>query len=80
MGGRAPPFFVAEEDRAAVVHPIAHVLPDTYRGWPLRIGRDALPLEHRVEITTLSVWCVSQLGVDPLARPLTPTEWLVLPQ
>lgn len=59
---------------------IAAVLPDTYCGWDINIGRDGGPLAPQVEVTTLAGWLGGQFGFDPTAQPLTAIDWLALPQ
>lgn len=55
-------------------------LPDTFRGWPVRYFRwQTGHVEHHVEVTTLSAWLQSHLGIDP--RPtMTTSAWLATPQ
>ncbi|MEY2424505.1 MAG: hypothetical protein QOI61_77, partial [Actinomycetota bacterium] len=54
-------------------------LPDTFRGWPVRYGWDAVPVRHHIKVTTLSDWHTWRLGVDP-SDGLSPTDWLLIPQ
>ena len=71
--------FVAAGDRAAARGRIQAALPPAYRGWPVEIGRDDLPLEHRVTVDTWPGWLVAELGVDA-TRALDAVDWLLLPQ
>jgi Domain of unknown function (DUF4037) len=71
--------FVAAQDLAPARERITAALPESYRGWPVRIGRDGGPLEPHVPVQTWSGWLLDQLGVDATA-PLEPFQWLVVPQ
>jgi hypothetical protein len=54
-------------------------LPDEFRGWPVRFGWDATPVQHWVTVTTLADWSVGHLGVDATAG-LSTLDWLTVPQ
>ena len=71
---------VGDGDRGPVCRRVDRVLPETFRGWPVRMGRDGLPLEPHVEVVTPAEWLRSQFGFDPTARPLSAADWLLLPQ
>lgn len=72
---------------------LAHQLPLTFRGFPTNFstpdpddnGTQLLqpvasgPVNHRVEILTIGGFLASYLGID-LDAPLTPADWLILPQ
>ncbi|WP_214402895.1 DUF4037 domain-containing protein [Pseudonocardia lacus] len=54
-------------------------LPDSFRGWPVRFGWDAVPVRHHVEVAELGAWLRDRLGFD--ARDgVTTTDWLTTPQ
>ncbi|MGI8578771.1 MAG: DUF4037 domain-containing protein [Nocardioidaceae bacterium] len=71
--------FVAAADVDDVKRRITGSLPDTFGGWPVRMGRDRRPLTHHVEVTTLPRWTTQHLGVDP-QQELTAIDWLLIPQ
>lgn len=71
---------VDEGERAGVRERIDRALPETFGGWPVRMGRDGLPLEPHVEVLPVAEWLGAQFGFDPTARPLSPADWLLLPQ
>jgi hypothetical protein len=54
-------------------------LPDEYRGWPVRFGWDAVPVQQHVEVAALGAWLEERLGFDA-SRQLTTRDWLVTPQ
>jgi hypothetical protein len=54
-------------------------LPATYRGWPVRFGWDAVPVQHWVQVRRPGDWLVDHLGVDA-TRPLGTLDWLTLAQ
>lgn len=72
---------------------LAHQLPHTFYGYPTNFSAPAPndngvqllqpvesgPVNHRVEIFTVRGFLNGYLGIDPDA-PLTPADWLVLPQ
>lgn len=58
---------------------VAAGLPETFRGWPVRYGWDAVPVKHHVHITTLERWLTRKLGFNPIAGVDT-VDWLVAPQ
>ena len=71
--------FVEHADVAAVAARIDAGLPDSFRGWPVRYGWEAVPVQHHVTVTTLPDWLVAHLGVDA-TRPLATADWLATPQ
>jgi hypothetical protein len=80
-GPRATVF--VEADRVdEVAARVAAALPESFGGWPVRIGRDGMPLEAHVEVTTLGAWLHGQFGFDPRGTAGAPgiIDWLVLPQ
>lgn len=54
-------------------------LPESFRGWPVRYGWDAVPVGHHVTVTPLREWCAGQLGVVP-SDGLSALDWLLIPQ
>jgi hypothetical protein len=70
------PDSAVEEVRSRVLND----LPETYRGWPVAIGRDEQPLEPRVEVDSLSSWISRQMGWDCSSGDLSVTDWLLIPQ
>jgi hypothetical protein len=54
-------------------------LPERFRGWPVRFGRDAVEVTHHVTVTTLPSWLIDQLGVDATAG-MSVLDWLLTPQ
>ncbi|WP_150308817.1 DUF4037 domain-containing protein [Planctomonas psychrotolerans] len=71
--------FVAEEHVDATALRIAAALPDSFAGWPVRMGRDDMPLEPHVEVTTLPEWLRAQFGREVESPPST-LDWLTMPQ
>lgn len=71
---------VARDDVDAAAARVAAVLPHTFRGWPVSIGRDGVAFRPQIDVTTLSAWMVDRLGFDPLAAPLDVADWLTTPQ
>lgn len=77
----------------AIRQMLAHHLPYTFRGFPTNFSEpnpddhgvqlletvDSGPVNHRIELFTISGFIADYLGVD-LAAPLTPDVWLALPQ
>jgi hypothetical protein len=68
----------------------AHHLPFEFRGFPTHFGepladggvmaqKDAYPIHHGITITTAEKFFRDHLGVD-IDRPLTPFDWLSIPQ
>jgi len=53
-------------------------LPDTFQGWPVRFGWDAVVPQHHVTVHRLSDWLAERLGVDATA-PLSQVDWLMMP-
>ena len=56
----------------------ALALPDTFRGWPVRFGWDAVPSQHHVTVHRIADWLAERLGVDA-TEPLSVVDWLVMP-
>lgn len=56
--------FVAPDQVATTQERIAAVLPETFRGWPVRIERDGGAAEHRITVDTWPGWLQAQLGPD----------------
>lgn len=54
-------------------------LPERFRGWPVRFGWDAVPVQSHVTVTTLPGWLVEHLGFDATAGVAT-LDWLLTPQ
>ena len=54
-------------------------LPAAFRGWPVRYGWDAVPVQHHVDVRTLDGWLIDQLGFT-VGAGLTAEQWLVAPQ
>ena len=59
--------FVAESDVVGARAVLEARLPTTFRGWPVRYGWDAVPVQHHVRVATLAGWLTGHLGVDPRA-------------
>jgi hypothetical protein len=72
--------FVPDAAVEAVRSRVLSELPETYRGWPVAIGRDDQPLQPRVEVDSLSSWITRQVGWDCSAGNLSVTDWLLMPQ
>jgi hypothetical protein len=53
-------------------------LPDTFRGWPVCFGWDAVARRHHVTVHRLADWLAERLGVDPTG-PLSRVDWLTMP-
>lgn len=53
-------------------------LPETFRGWPVRFGWDAVVPQHHVTVHSLSEWLIERLGVDATDE-LTVVDWLLMP-
>jgi hypothetical protein len=71
--------FVAETNVPAVRALVDERLPERFLGWPVRYGWDARPVQHHVDVVTLSAWLGRQLGCDP-RRGLAVEDWLGIPQ
>jgi hypothetical protein len=71
--------FVAEPDVADVRALVNERLPERFRGWPVRYGWDARPVQHHVDVVALGAWLLRQLGCDPRAG-LAIDDWLGIPQ
>ena len=71
--------FVAESDVVGARAVLEARLPTTFRGWPVRYGWDAVPVQHHVRVATLAGWLTGHLGVDPRAG-MTALDWLTIPQ
>jgi Domain of unknown function (DUF4037) len=71
--------FVAAEHVGRLRGKIEAELPDEFRGWPIRFGWDATPVEHHVEIAPLDEWLRSRLGFNP-CEGVAVENWLSTPQ
>jgi hypothetical protein len=69
--------FVADVPAARAI--LDDGLPSTFRGWPVRYGWDAVPVQHHVRVATLAEWLHGHLGADPRAG-MTTLDWLTIPQ
>jgi hypothetical protein len=70
--------FVAAADVARAQAALAD-LPETFRGWPVRYGWDAVPVQSHVRVSTLADWLRGHLGLDPRTG-MTALDWLLIPQ
>jgi hypothetical protein len=71
--------FVDEEGVDRVGAAVAAGLPETFRGWPVRFGWDAVATRHHVEVVPLGAWLERNLGFDARAGMDT-RDWLATPQ
>jgi hypothetical protein len=71
--------FVDVDDLDAVRRRLDDLLPESYRGLPIRYGWDETPVRHWVEVATLHDWLTRQLGIDP-RDGMSPADWLSVPQ
>jgi hypothetical protein len=71
--------FVAAADIERVNARLDAALPDTFHGWPVRYGWDAVAVRHHVYVATLGDWLTSRLGVDARSA-LSTADWLTMPQ
>lgn len=71
--------FVEPADLDDVLAAINSGLPDEFRGWPIRYGWDAVPVEHRIAVMDLGAFLMFQLGHDARAG-MTALDWLLIPQ
>jgi hypothetical protein len=55
------------------------LLPETFRGWPVRYGWDDHAVRHRVDVAPLGAWLEERLGLDP-RRGIETRDWLTTPQ
>jgi hypothetical protein len=69
--------FVADVPAARAI--LDDGLPSTFRGWPVRYGWDAVPVQHHVRVNTLTDWLHGHLGLDP-RDGMTALDWLMVPQ
>jgi hypothetical protein len=71
--------FVEHREIDAVAATLAHDLPETYRGWPVRFGWDDVPVSHHVDVDSVAGWLERHLR---LGRPadLDTLGWLATPQ
>jgi hypothetical protein len=72
--------FVADDQVAATRARVNAVLPDTFRGWPVRIDKDGGPRQHRVTVDTWPGWLRAQLGPDFESAAPSTVDWLLMPQ
>lgn len=54
-------------------------LPAAFRDWPVRYGWDAVPVKHHVDVRSLDMWLIGELGFDARAE-VTTEQWLLSPQ
>ncbi len=71
--------FVAASDVETTRAAVDSGLPETFRGWPVRFGWDAIETRHHVQISTLTSWLEDQLGFDP-QKGIAIARWLATPQ
>lgn len=72
--------FVAAPALDDVRRRVLEDLPESHRGWPLRIGRDGRPPAPHVDVETLPGWLCDQTGFESWPREPTAADWLTLPQ
>ena len=71
--------YVAGTEITAARDRLKTAIPESFRGWPVRIGRDRGPMGHHVTVETWSGWLLDHLGVDASA-PMELVDWLLIPQ
>ena len=71
--------FVDDADVAEVALLLDAALPETFRGWPIRYGWDAVPVQSHVVVGPLGSWLERHLGFDPREGMRT-VDWLSTPQ
>jgi hypothetical protein len=79
--GWGPRLLVLSEaaDLALLAQCLDDGLPETYRGWPVRYGWDAVPVQHWVQVRRPGGWLLDHLGVDATG-PLGTLDWLRMAQ
>lgn len=78
-GPRLQVFVEREDDARELRGRIDAGLPETFAGWPVRFGWDAVAPGHQVEVTTLPDWTRRFLGTDATTG-LSDLDWLLTPQ
>jgi hypothetical protein len=71
--------FVVAEHVDAAQAAVDSGLPDTFHGWPVEYGWDAVPVRHHVYVSTLGTWLVGRLGFDAL-QGIDAVDWLTTSQ
>lgn len=71
--------FVDDQNVAEVRSLVDQALPETFRGWPMHYGWDAVPVQSHVVVCALASWLKSHLGFDPRTGMRT-VDWLTTPQ
>ena len=71
--------FVDGRDVGEVGSRVEAALPERFRGWPVRYGWDAVPVQSHVVVCTLGNWLTRHLGFDPRDGMRT-VDWLTSPQ
>lgn len=74
-----PRLVVLVDEPETVRKQIEAVLPDEYRGYPVRFGSSVHAVEHRVTVARLSDWLCGHLGFDA-TQGIGVDDWLVTPQ
>lgn len=70
--------FVAGADVEDVELLLEEELPESFAGWPVRYGWDAVPVTHHVEVAERAGWFDRRLGFDPCG-PIAVADWLTAP-
>lgn len=68
-----------EDDPTELAARLSAELPDSFRGWPVRYGWDAVPVAHHVTVDRLRSWLLGFLGADARAG-MGRLDWLLTPQ
>ena len=71
--------FVGPGDTDGVKARLERGLPETYAGWPVRFGWDEIPVEHHVDVDTVTGWLDRRVGLESVAD-VGPIDWLATPQ
>ncbi|MFD7160671.1 DUF4037 domain-containing protein [Kribbella sp. NPDC059898] len=74
-----PRLVVLVDEPETVRKQIEAVLPDEYRGYPVRFGSSVHAVEHRVTVARLGDWLRGHLGFDA-SEGIGLDDWLVTPQ
>ncbi|WP_427892404.1 DUF4037 domain-containing protein [Kribbella sp. GL6] len=74
-----PRLVVLVDEPDPVRKQIEAVLPDEYRGFPVRFGSSVHAVEHRVTVARLGDWLRGHLGFDA-SQGVGLDDWLVTPQ
>jgi Domain of unknown function (DUF4037) len=70
--------FVASSEAEQVRDQIDQNLPSAFRGWPVRYGWDAVPVQHHVKVCALNEWLIDQFGFS-VGKGMTTDQWLLAP-